>query len=329
MKFLLSIPGYTRTNPMTHFAATALRQMGHEVVVFNYERENQTERLREKLGFQRFLNYKNRRLLEMVEETKPDVFFTLYGRNHQAATLRELKRRGIPTICWWLDDPISLAHKFIEPELYDFFFSNSRGTASVYRHYQVREPHYLPVAVDPTIHRPIEGVEQQYDIVFAGDWHPTRERVLLELARHHRLTIIGPWKRSIPKDSPLWPHFLRVGYFTPNEMALLFNQARIVLNVHQWYQKWSYGSNPRLFEASGCRAFQLCDAKEEIRDLYVPDDEIVLYEDARELPELCAHYLARPEERARIAERAYAHTLREHTYQHRMAQMLRVCGLAD
>lgn len=327
MKFLLSIPGHTRTIPMGHFVEKALLQLGHEVVVFNYERNSQIERVREKMGFQRFLKYKNQQLLALIDATKPDVFFTIYGKNHGADTLHELKRRGLPTICWWLDDPISLANKYIPLELYDFFFSNSCGTAPVYRHYQVREPHYLPVAVDPTIHRPIEEAEQQYDIVFAGDWHPTRERVLLELARHHRLTIVGPWKRNIPKNSPLWPHLLRAGYFTPTEMALLFNQARIVLNVHQWYQRWSYGTNPRLFEASGCRAFQISDTKEEIRDLYVPNQEIVLYEDARELPELCTHYLARPEERARIAAQAYTRTLREHTYQHRMQQLIDTCNL--
>ncbi|UOR05913.1 glycosyltransferase [Hymenobacter aerilatus] len=327
MRFLLSIPGYTRTIPMGRFVEKALQELGHEVVVFNYERNSQLERAREKMGFKRFLKYKNRQLLELVEATKPDVFFTLYGKNHDADTVRELKRRGLPTICWWLDDPISLAHKYIEPSLYDFFFSNSRGTAAVYRHYEVKEPHYLPVGIDPAIHRPVEGAEQLYDIVFAGDWHPTRERVLLELTRHHRLTIIGPWKRRIPEDSPLRPFFLQVGYFTPTEMALLFNQARIVLNVHQWYQRWSYGINPRLFEASGCRAFQISDAKEEIPALYTPNEEIVLYEDARQLSELCTHYLARPEERARIAEQAYARTLREHTYQHRMQELLRVCGL--
>ncbi|WP_188813518.1 CgeB family protein [Hymenobacter cavernae] len=328
MKILLSVPGYTRTNPMTHFAATALRLLGHEVVVFNYERENQVERVREKLGFRQFLAYKNRQLLALAEATKPDVFFTIYGRNHDAATLQELKRRGLPTICWWLDDPISLAQNYIPLHLYDFFFSNSRGTAPVYRHYGVDTPRFLPVAVDPAIHRPLEDIEKQYDIVFAGDWHPTRERVLLELARHHHLTIIGPWQRRIPKNSPLRPHFLRFGYFTPDEMALLFNQARIVLNVHQWYQRWTYGINPRLFEASGCRAFQLTDSKEEIPELYLPNVEMILYDDAAALPELLTHYLAHPDECARIANNAYTRTLRDHTYVHRMEHMLRVCGLS-
>lgn len=327
MKILLSVPGHKINVPMMHFAATALRQLGHEVVVHNYERKNQLERMREKLGLAKFHAYKNRQLLELVEQEKPDVFFAIYGRYHDAPTLRELKRRGMPTICWWLDDPISLAHKYIPLEEFDFFFSNSRGTANVYRHYHARAPHYLPVGIDPAVHQALEGVEQQYDIVFAGDWHPVRERVLLELARHHRLTIIGPWNRQIPKDSPLRPHFLRYGYFTPEEMNLLFNQARIVLNVHQWYQRWDYGINPRLFEASGCRAFQVCDAKTEIADLYVPNEEIVLYQNAAELPELCAHYLAQPAERARIAAQAHARTLRDHTYVQRMTEMLTVCGL--
>ena len=28
-----------------------------------------------------------------------------------------------------------------------------------------------------------------------------------------------------------------------------FNRAKVVLNLHTWYGRWSYGVNPRLFEA--------------------------------------------------------------------------------
>lgn len=327
MKFLLSIPGHTRTIPMGRFVEKALSQLGHEVVVFNHERNDFSERMREKINFQAFRNYKNTQLLELIAQTKPDAFFTIYGHTHDVKTLEAIKKKGIPTICWWLNDPFDLAYKHIPVQLYDFFFSNSAGTEPVYRHYQARNIHYLPVGIDPEVHYPIPGTEKKYDIVFAGDWHQIREKTMLMLTQEFNVAIIGPWKRKIAKDSPLHPFFIRQGYFTPAEMALLFNQARIVYNLHTWYGRWPYGVNPRLFEASGCGAFQISDNKQEIADLYERDKEVVLYENTAEVPALFARYLADDAARAAIGERALARTLREHTYQHRMQQLIDTCKL--
>ncbi|MBT9393034.1 glycosyltransferase [Hymenobacter sp. NST-14] len=327
MKILLSIPGHTRTIPMGYFVEKALRELGHEVVVFNHEREDQLDRLREKISFKRFLARKNRLVLALAKTEKPDAFLTIYGKTHDAATLRQLREWGIPVLCWWLNDPFDLGTKHIPVAEYDHFFTNSRGTHAAYRDQGARHVHFLPVGIDPDTHRPLPAADKKYDIVFAGDWHTIREKVLLELVQHHKVALMGPWRRVIPKNSPLLPHFIQQGYFTPAEMAVAFNEARVVLNLHTWYGRWDYGVNPRLFEASGCRSFQVSDWKEEIPELYVPDQEIVLYRHSQELPELLTHWLARPAERAAVAEAALERTLRDHTYPQRMQQLLTVAGL--
>ncbi|MBA9078832.1 CgeB family protein [Rufibacter quisquiliarum] len=324
MRILLSIPGHTRTIPMGRFTEKALQQLGHEVHVFNHERNGQVERVREKISFKRFKAYKNQQVLDLAETIKPDLFFTIYGFNHDAATLEKLKQKGIMTVCWWLNDPFDLGYKHIPAHLYDHFFSNSKGTQGVYHHYQVKNCHYLPVGIDPEVHKPGASGEKKYDIVFAGDWHPIREKALTQLVTQFQFALAGPWKRKIDKDSPLRPYFVNMGYFTPTEMAAFFSQAHIVFNLHTWFGRWSYGVNPRLFEASGCRAFQISDRKEEIQDLYEPGKEIVLYDRLEEIPELLTHYLARPEECDAIAANAYTRTLQQHTYMHRMQELLEV-----
>lgn len=329
MKILLSIPGHTRTIPMGHFVEKALRQLGHEVVVFNHERGSQLDRLREKVSIRRFLARKNRLLLQLADTERPDALLTLYGKTHDTDTLRQLRQRGIRTLCWWLNDPFDLGTQHIPVGEYNHFFSNSRGTQDDYRRQGARHVHYLPVGIDPDVHRPLPAAEKKYDVVFAGDWHTIREKVMLELVQHHKLALLGPWRREIPKNSPLLPHFVQQGYFTPAEMATAFNEARIVLNLHTWYGRWNYGVNPRLFEANGCRSFQVSDWKEEIPDLYVPDQEIVLYRHTDELPELLTHWLSRPTERAAVADAALARTLHDHTYVQRMQQMLTVAGLVS
>ncbi|RNI33114.1 hypothetical protein EFA69_01455 [Rufibacter immobilis] len=322
MKILLSIPEHTKTIPMGRFVEKALQQLGHEVYVFNYERDNQVERLREKISYKSFLAYKNNQVLALVNTVKPDLFFTIYGNNHDAGTIEKIKQKGILTACWWLNDPFDLAYKHIPAHLYDYFFSNSRGTQAVYKHYQVKNAYYLPVGIDPSVHQPQPGVKKEYDIVFAGDWHPIREKVITELSQHFSITMAGPWKRKIAKDSPLRSSFVNQRFFTPAAMAELFNKAHIVFNLHTWYGRWPYGVNPRLFEASGCGAFQISDNKEEIKDLYLPGKEIILYDRVEEIPELFTYYLKHPAEGEAIAAQALKRTLQSHTYVHRMQEML-------
>ena len=312
---------------MGRFVEKALHQLGHEVILFNHERGGLRDRIREKVHFKQFLAYKNRLLLDLVNAEKPDVFFTLYGKTHDTRILSQLRQRGIPLLCWWLNDPFDLGPQHIPVKEYDHLFTNSSGTHATYRQAGARNVHYLPVGIDPEVHCPLPATEKKYDIVFAGDWHVLREQVMLEVIRHHNVALMGPWRRQIPKNSPLLPHFIQQGYFTPAEMARAFNEARIVLNLHTWYGRWDYGVNPRLFEASGCRAFQLSDWKEEVPSLYVPDQEIALYRRTEELPERLTHWLARPVQREQIAEAALARTLRDHTYAQRMQELLRVSGL--
>jgi spore maturation protein CgeB len=326
VKFLLSIPGHTRTIPMGRFVEEALLQMGHEVIVFNHERNDFTERIQEKISFKEFINYKNQQLLKLLHEIKPDVFFTIYGKTHDTSTIEKIKDKGILTICWWLNDPFDLAYKYIPIHLYDYAFTNSKGTYAVYKHYGAKNIHYLPVGIDPKVHRPLENIIKKYDVVFAGDWHPIREEVIKKLTNHHNIAIVGPWKAQISKNSPLHPFFIRQGYFTPVEMAEVFNQARIVFNLHTWYNRWTYGVNPRLFEACGCKAFQICDNKDEIEDLYLRGKEIILYQDVEEISELFTYYLDNEAQRNDIANQGFIRTRKDHTYVHRMQELLGMCN---
>ncbi|RYE06682.1 MAG: hypothetical protein EOP51_34330, partial [Sphingobacteriales bacterium] len=248
-----------------------------------------------------------------------------YGHNVQADSLEKIRAKGITTICWWLNDPFDLGYKHVPVHLYDHLFTNSSGTHAVYKHYRANAVHYLPVGVDTETHKPMPGLEKKYDIVFAGDWHQIREKVITELVKKHNIALIGPWKRKIAKDSPLHPFFIRQGYFTPAEMAELFNQSKIVFNLHTWYGRWNYGVNPRLFEASGCGAFQISDNKLEIKDLYTPGKEIITYDKIEEISPLFTHYLAQPALREEIGANAVQRTLAEHTYTHRMQQLMDAC----
>lgn len=211
---------------------------------------------------------------------------------------------------------------------YDFYFTNCSGSALEYKKRGIKEAYFLPVGIYPAVHKKIAGEPKKYDVCFAGDHKDIREQVLNELVKDFNVAIMGPWRKKLPKNSPLHSHLIGKKFFSAEEMIKTFNQSRIVLNIHTWFGKWDYGINPRVFEASGSGACQLCDQKLEIPELYKDGREIALYKTISELKEKITYYLANDEARATMGENALARSLQDHTYTKRMQEMFKIAGLA-
>jgi spore maturation protein CgeB len=327
MKFVVSIPGLAHTIPMNYFVPQSLIELGHEVIVYNHERDNWIEKIRQKYSKTDFINYKNRQLLDLLDREKPDVFFSIYGRTQNAETIKAIKSRNILTISWWLNDPFELGFQLAPASEYDFYFSNSLYTHDMYRKNGVKNIHFLPVGIDTHTHKPAATPNYKYDILFAGDFHPIREEIIAKLIQNGiNISIMGPWnKKHMKQNELLAPHFVHQRrFFSPQEMVVAFQQSKIVLNIHSWLGRYEYGINPRLFEASGCAAFQICDMKQEIPLLFEPNKEIVLYENVEELCKLIPYYLSHNAEREQIAKATYQRAMNEHTYIKRMEKVLEI-----
>lgn len=327
MKILLSIPGDLRTVPMNRFVAATLAEMGHEVILFDHGSRGIWPRLLKKADRRLFIRHNDREALKTAARERPDLFLAIFGFFHGRALLEELRRLGIPTACWWLNDPFQFARSAALAPYYDFYFTNASGCVEAYRGLGVKRAFCLPVGIFPAVHRPLEHVEKTYGVAFAGDWKEVREEILSDLAAEFPVALFGPWEKKLGPDSPL-RRCLRVGrFFTPEEMVEIFCRSRVVLNIHTWFGRNESGVNPRLFEACGCGALQLCDRKDEIGSYYDEDREIVLYKTTAELREKLRYFLGRPGEAAEIGRRAAERTRREHTYRHRLERMLSLCDL--
>lgn len=328
MKILVSVLGHIRTIPMNEYVPRTLESMGHKTVVFNSGVYNIYPRLLKKyFPRQSFLNFMDKKTLGAVEKYKPDVFLALYGTNHSIELINKVKARGIPAICWWLNDPFQFARSIEMAAHFDFYFTNSRGILDEYHKKGINNVEYLPVGIYPPVHRRLPDASPKYDVTFAGDWGHVREEILSALAGDFNVSIFGPWKKKLKSGSALSGCVQGGKFFTPEEMVRIFNQSKVVLNIHSWLGRFSYGVNPRLFEACGCGSFQVCDFKEEIPDLYEEDKEIVLYRNLDELKEKLRYYLDNKDKRAEVSDNAYSRARRQHTYRQRLEQMLKVCGL--
>ena len=100
------------------------------------------------------------------------------------------------------------------------------------------------------------------------------------------------------------------------EMLNVLAQSDIVLNIHADSSP-EYASNQRLFEGTGVGACLLTDNKKNMKDLFIPDQEVVTYDSLEDCIEKAMWLRDHPKDRKRIAAAGANKCLKEHTYQNR------------
>lgn len=63
----------------------------------------------------------NEYLIRAIKEFKPDLFLTIFGLYTRDEIFRLLKKEGIPSCCWFLDDPWGFEKASKIARRYDFF----------------------------------------------------------------------------------------------------------------------------------------------------------------------------------------------------------------
>ena len=96
------------------------------------------------------------------------------------------------------------------------------------------------------------------------------------------------------------------------EMFQMINDSKIGLNIHADSSP-RYASNMRMFEITGVGTCLLTDMKENIRELFEPDKEIVTYTSVGECVEKAKWLLDNPATREQIAKEGQKRTLNFHT----------------
>jgi spore maturation protein CgeB len=95
------------------------------------------------------------------------------------------------------------------------------------------------------------------------------------------------------------------------------------LNVHD-ETDIGFKPNMRTFEATGCRTLLLSDKPFSLEHFFTPHKELVCYSSETELVKLAGHYLDSPNERVIIANKGYGRACRDHTYDQRVGEILRI-----
>lgn len=313
-----------KTVPMGRYIVRALKTLGHEV--FDFDLSDQfIDKFKDKLFHHAPHHSLNKRFQQCICEIKPDFVLVIFGFDLSLESLRLLKSQNITSICWWINDPFQLKRSLQKANQYDFLFTNAYDSVRDYQASGVNA-FWLPTACDPDVHK--KGLfvpDYESDIVFAGDWSPLREKWCEDIARNFDLKIFGPWGKKLGKNSVLHRNLVD-GFFTPHQMIIFFASAKVVFTIHSWYGQWSYGTNPRLFEAAGSGACQLVDHKHEIPMLFDNHRELFLYEDLDSLGESLRYLLNNAHVRDQVANAAQQKAYECHTYVNRMEKILETVG---
>jgi len=339
LKILVVSPVYGGSLPIAFYCSSTLRKMGHNVELIDNSRFADDlffakDITKNKLRYNRMIDNITAFLSEAViarcETFKPDLVFALAQAPMTIDCIKKLRNNNIPTAYWFVEDFRLMDYWRNIAGYYDYLFTIQKGDFfEELERAGVKNYHYLPPAASPDVHKKVEmpDDERDYygsDVSFVGAGYYNR-RLLFKGLLDYDFKI---WGTDWDMNSPLARCVQRAGErIDTDEMVKIFNATKININLHSsTYHNGinPFGDfiNPRTFEISACGAIQLVDRRAELETLFEAGEEIVLFENLEDLKRKITYYLENPGERERIAEKARQRVLREHTYEHRMGEML-------
>ena len=268
----------------------------------------------------------NVELLQAIDRMHPDLVLVIATSGVRAGTLAQAKVVSPRTRIYMLypDSPHGLDGDRINCLRFcDRVTVSTPAWVEPFRKLGAERVHYLPFAADTGLYAAARAADAtpRWEVGFVGTWRPEREAVL-EGFKEFALAVWGGgyWKaRSNPHGTvrARWTGHEAVG----SAMAGACAQTAVMLNILDPIT-WP-GPNMRSFELPACRAFVLSQRSPAILELFREGEDIECFDSLDEARDKVRHYIARPEERRRIAANAYDRVvLGGHTYDDRVTTLL-------
>lgn len=173
---------------------------------------------------------------------------------------------------------------------------------------------FLPMEPDPRSVATKEYLFAQYVI----------NRQITAMERTEMLTAIGEkyqFDLYTPEESLTLPGCINHGKVDYYDMApFVFKHAKINLNIT--LRSIKSGIPLRAFDILGAGGFLLTNYQTDFMDCYIPGEDFVYYESKQDLLDKIDYYLNHDDERIAIAKNGFERTAANHTYKHRIEEML-------
>jgi spore maturation protein CgeB len=291
---------------------------GHKVVTFNSASAIDSEE----------------KVFEITKEFKPD--FILHTKNEfPVEVFKELMR--LTKIIQWYPDPI--IPEWLPPyvKTSDIFFTMSEGLVEKFKKFNPNV-FWLTQAFEPSFFQIKEITPEDIktfctDVTFVGNlgskpqYLPRSESLEMIIKEGFQLKWWGP---RIPRKLSTIPIILgKLGsayggkFVWGEEYAKVAKLSKVFLAFDaQPHVRKSMSA--RMYTAVGCGAFYICQHVDGIEEVLEPGKEIITFHSAQEMVDMIRYYLKNGELRTKIAEAGKMRVFKEHTYEVRIQQMLRI-----
>ena len=267
------------------------------------------------------------RLARIIADTAPTVVVVLEDCRLEPGLVDWLKRGSQAMWAGWFCDSCrapsvvrSLSSAF------DLVLIADCGTATTLAESGSPPVRYLPPGCDPSVHRPMRSRDRfRANVVFAGTATPHRERILSELVEYG-LAVWGPgWRRTKLRD------YCRGELLAHEDYVRAFAGASVAINLScggEAEEQEGPGCNRRLFELAAIGVPQVVEDNPDLHLHFSEGSEILVSRTATDLRTLTAEALQDRAWAEEVAAGGRHRALSEHTYMHRMIELLHLTHVA-
>ncbi len=314
LRVLLVAPLDGHANAHNALRRRALERLGCAVQHYDPDRVGWLERM--------VRRDQEARLRGVLEQHRPEVVIAVGWERLEARAVEALRQAGRRKWALVLGYDLKEAEAAAEVAMaYDqVFVASSAGVEYLDRH-GVKHASYLAPGCDPSVHKPLRarGIFRA-NVVFAGSANPRREELLAALVEYG-LALWGPgWRRTSLRD------YCRGELPGTEDYVRAYAGATVAVNIHRTASadpaRDGSGVNRRTFELAAIGTAQVVDSRGDLARHFEDGSEVLTFSTPEQLKGQVRRALQEDKYRERLAENSRQRALRQHTYMHRMAELL-------
>jgi len=291
----------------------------------------------------------NEELLDTVRREKPDLFWAfMYTDEIERETLDEIKKLTT-SVAWFSDDHWRLENysRFYAPHFTKVITTWSKAK-KMYAKYGIENVIRSQWGFNSGVYRSVVVPGQDINVSFVGMRTPHREKIINEL-RDAGISVFVrgfKWDEGRASFDEMLEIFSRskinlnlnppMSALALKPLAQIFFRRRrnwivpdfwhIPRNLRSYFQKKIPQIKARPFEITGSGGFCITGDADDMENYFVPDKEIVIYKDTKDLVDKVRYYLEHDDERRSIQKAGYERALKDHTYKRRLENIFGELG---
>lgn len=276
----------------------------------------------------------DRIIIEKLKNYDIDIIIGVSQAPISEKVLEYARDTGIRSVFWFIENYRVFRYYKEIFDKYDLFLVFQKGEfLDDLRKMNKTRVHYMPLCAYPSIHKPLGSSEKESefesDVSFMGAAYENRIEFFRKFTRvinkGFRLWGIG-WDKS--RSLAEFYKQSQGDYLDYKQIVEIYNNTGININLHSdniMIQSDDF-LNPRTFEICSCGGFQLIDYRKELYEFF-NKDEIISFSSLEDCIRKTRYYLKNEKEREEISKRSYERVIKNHTYKHRLGEILSILEL--